>query len=170
MQADEFSKIDPILDDITEIVQDQFESEQLRQALKTIGDIAGKGRVACFKVVVEIFDEKKETALPYLAMGLISDANGEPYTSWDDASLQRYVTKDGIVVVPHDRCPSCWEDWDHKLEDNSCRHCGLSMGDDCKLLLDYDRCPWCGEGTVTAANPICSKCNVLVDTRHVVWG
>jgi hypothetical protein len=81
MQADEFSKIDPILDDITEIIQDQFESDQLRQALKTIGDIVGKGRIACFKVLVEVFDEKKETALPYLAMGLISDANGEPYTS-----------------------------------------------------------------------------------------
>jgi hypothetical protein len=170
MEADKFSQIDPILDDITEIIQDQFESEQLRQALKTIGDIVGKGRIACFKVVVEVFDEKKETALPYLAMGLISDANGEPYTSWDDSSLQRYVTKDGIVVVPHDRCPGCWEPWDEKLVDTSCGHCGLSMGDNCKLLLDYDCCPWCGEGTVTAANPICSKCNALVDTEHVVWG
>ena len=170
MEADKFSQIDPILDDITEIIQDQFESEQLRQAIKTIGDILGKGRIACFKVVVEIFDEKKECAIPYLAMGLISDDSGEPYTSWDDAAPQRYVTNDGIVVVPHDRCPSCWEAWDNKLEDTSCGHCGLSMGDDCKLLLDYDRCPWCDEGTVTAANPICSKCNVLVDTRHVVWG
>ena len=97
MEADKFSQIDPVLDDITEIIQDQFESEQLRQAIKTIGDIVGKGRTACFKVVVEIFDEKKECTIPYLAMGLISDANGEPYTSWDDAALQRYVTKDGIV-------------------------------------------------------------------------
>jgi len=37
------------------------------------------------------------------------------------------------------------------------------MGDDCELLLDYDCCPWCGEGTVTAANPICTKCNAMVD-------
>ena len=170
MEADKFSQIDPILDDITEIIQDQFESEELRQAIQTIGKIVGKGRIACFKVVLEVFDEQKETALPYLAMGLISDANEEPFTSWDDASLQRYVTKDGIVVVPHDRCPSCWEEWDHKLEETSCRHCGLSMGDDCKLLLDYDCCPWCGDGTVTAANPTCSKCDTQVDTRHVVWG
>jgi len=163
MEADKFSQIDPILDDITEIVQDQFESEQLRLAIKTIGDIVGKGRIACFKVVLEVFDEQKECAIPYLAMGLISDDSGEPYASWD-------VIKDGIVVVPHDRCPRCWEAWDNKLEDTSCVHCGLSMGDDCKLLLDYDRCPWCDEGTVTAANPTCSKCNSQVDTRHVVWG
>jgi hypothetical protein len=120
MEADKFSQIDPILDDITEIIQDQFESEELRQAIKTISKIVGKGRIACFKVVLEVFDEQKETALPYLAMGLISDDSGEPYASCDDAALKRYVTNDGIVVVPHDRCPSCWEAWDNKLEDTLC--------------------------------------------------
>jgi len=170
MEADKFSQIDPILDDIAEIIQDQFESEKLRQALKTIGDIVGKGRVASLRIILDVFDERNEAALTYLAMGLSADVSGEPFKTWDDASPQRYVTKDGIVVVPFDRCPSCWEPWDNKLEDTSCGHCGLSMGDDCKLLLDYDCCPWCGEGTVTAADPICTKCNVLVDTRHVVWG
>jgi hypothetical protein len=170
MEADKFAEIDPILDDVAEIVQNQFQSEELRKALKTIGDIVGKGRMASLRITLDVFDEKKECALTYLAMGLSSDINGEPFETWDDASPQRYVTKDGIVYVPFDRCPRCWFDWDKKLEDTSCEHCGLSMGDDCKLLLDDDRCPWCGEGRVTALNPYCSKCNVLVDTKHVVWG
>jgi hypothetical protein len=69
-------------------------------------------------------------------------------------------------VVPHDRCPHCWQVWDFKLHNNStCQHCGLMMGDKCKLLLDTDECPSCNEGKVTVDKPVCDKCGYEVDRQ-----
>ena len=60
--------------------------------------------------------------------------------------------------------------WDFKLQNSTCPHCGITMGDKCKLLLDTDECPWCNEGKVTVAKPRCDKCGHEVDRQKVVWG
>jgi uncharacterized protein (DUF983 family) len=117
-----------------------------------------------------VFDEKRECLLPLLTTGLSAIFGKEPYRTCDDSTLQRYVVEDGIKVVPHDRCPQCWQMWDFKLTNSSCEHCGTTMGDKCKLLLDTDECPWCHEGKVTMAEPRCDECGYEVDRQKVVWG
>jgi len=98
------------------------------------------------------------------------DFGKEPRCIWGDSTPQRYVVEDGIQVVPHDRCPTCWELWDFKLQNPTCSHCGTTLGENCKVLLDTDECPWCQEGKVTVAKPRCEQCGFVVDPRIAVWG
>jgi hypothetical protein len=59
---------------------------------------------------------------------------------------------------------------DFKLTNSTCEHCGITMGETCKLLLDTDECPWRNEGKVTMAKPKCERCGYEVDRQKVVWG
>src|ERR1043165_7754041 len=95
--------------------------------------------------------------------GLSASPGHEPSRTWGDSTPQRYVVEGGIKVVPHDRCPRCWQVGDFKLQNPTCSHCGLTMGEQCKLLLDSDECLRCNEGKVTVAKPRCGKCGHEVD-------
>lgn len=48
--------------------------------------------------------------------------------------------------------------------------CGITMGEQCKSLLDTDESPLCEEGNVTVAKPRCDKCGFVVDRKMVTWG
>src|SRR5271157_3847518 len=102
--------------------------------------------------------------------GISADFGEEPHRISGDSTPQRYVVEEGIQVVPHDRCPRCWEVWDFKFQNPTCSHCGAALGTDCKVLLDKDKCPWCQEGKVTVAEPRCDKCGFVVDPQVTVWG
>ncbi len=57
-----------------------------------------------------------------------------------------------------------------KLNHPSCSGCGATMGQDVKLLLDTDVCPFCEEGKVSLIAPVCDKCGQRIDPGIVVWG
>jgi hypothetical protein len=170
MEPETFNAVDPLLDKIAEVAERQLESQELRGLIAELGKVVGKGRIASVSIVVDVFDEDKECSVPLLTTGLTSFPGHEPSRTWGDSTPQRYVVEDGIKVVPHDRCPQCWQAWDFKLQNSTCPHCGIMMGDKCKLLLDTDECPWCNEGKVTVTKPICDKCGHEVDREKVVWG
>jgi hypothetical protein len=170
VDAETFNAIQPLLDQISEIAEKQLESKELRRLLAEIGKLVGKRKTASVNIVVDVYDEDRECSLPLLTTGLSAFPGHEPSRTWGDSTPQRYIVEGGIAVVPHDRCPKCWEVWDFKLQDSTCPHCGITMGDKCKLLLDTDECPWCNEGKVTVAKPRCDKCGYEVDRQKVVWG
>lgn len=170
MDADTFNVIDPLLDKIAEFADKKLLTEELRGLVAELANLIGNRKVVSVCVVVDVLDEDKETSIPLLTTGLSAFHGKEPFRSWGDSSPQRYVVEDGIKVVPHDRCPNCWHGWDFKLQNTSCPNCGITMGDQCKLLLDTDECPWCNEGKVTVAKPKCDKCGYEVDRQKVVWG
>jgi hypothetical protein len=165
-----FNAIDPLLDRIAEVAEKQLESAELRRLIAELAKLVGEGRTASLNLVVDVFDEDKECPLPLLTTGLSASPGQKPSRTWGDSSPQRYVLESGIQVVPHDRCPQCWQVWDFKLQNSTCPHCGTTMGEGCKLLLDTDECPWCNEGKVAAARPRCDRCGYEVDRRKVVWG
>jgi hypothetical protein len=170
VDADTFDALEPLLDRIADIAEQQFESVELRRLVAELGKLVGKGRLASISIVVDVFDDDRQCSLPLLTTGLSASPDHEPARTWGDSSPQRYVVPGGIKVVPHDRCPHCWQVWDFKLQTSTCSHCGLTMGEQCKLLLDSDECPWCNEGKVTVARPRCSRCGHEVDRQTVVWG
>ena len=170
MNPETFSAIQPLLDKIAEFAEKQLGSEELRRLIAELGNLVGKRKIASVALVVDVCDEDRECSLPLLTTGLSAFSGKEPFRTWGDSTPQRYVVEDGIKVVPHDRCPQCWQEWDFKLQNPSCKHCGITLGDKCKLLLDTDECPWCNEGKVTVARPRCDKCGYEVDRQKVVWG
>lgn len=165
-----FDAIQPLLDKINDLVEKQLHSDELRCLVAELGNLMGKGRIVSVSIIVDVFDEDRECSLPLLNTGLSVLPGKEPFRIWGDSTPQRYVVEDGIKVVPHDRCPQCWQGWDFKWQNLSCPHCGITMGDNCKLLLDTDECPWCNEGKVTLAQSRCDKCGFEVDPKKVVWG
>ena len=170
MAPDTFEAMQPLLDKIDEIVGSQLEHKELQSLLTKLAGLVGDRKSVSLNIVVDVFDEDRECALPLLTTGLTAFPGKEAHRIWGDSSPQRYVVEDGIQVVPHDRCPQCWQAWDFKLQNPTCPHCGIMMGDKCKLLLDTDQCPWCNEGKVTMAKPRCNKCEYVADPNSVVWG
>lgn len=169
MNPETFDAVQPLLDQIAELADKQLDSEEFRRLMAEFGKLVGKGKIASVNIVVDVFDEDRECSLPLLTTGLSAFPDKEPFRIWGDSSPQRYVVEGGIKVVPHDRCPQCWQGWDFKLQNSSCPYYGITMGDQCKLLLDTAECPWCNEGKVTVAKPRCDKCGHEVDRQKVVW-
>lgn len=165
-----FNELEPLLDEFADLAEKHFGSADIHDLLTRFTNILGKGKIVSVSMTVEVSEEEGQRSLPLLTTGLSAFSGQSPFRTWGDSTPQRYVIEKGIQIVPHDRCPKCWEVWDFKMRDQTCPHCGLTMGDDCKLLLDTDECPWCQEGRVTVTSPRCDKCGYEVDRNMVVWG
>lgn len=165
-----FDSLDPVLDKLAEVADRQLGAPDLKHLLVELSTALGKGYAVSINLTVEVFDQEQVRLLPLLNTGLATSEHREPYRTWGDSSPERYVVDEGIQVVPHDRCPRCWEKWDFKFLHPSCPHCGTTLGENCKVLQDTDQCPYCQEGKVTLSNPLCDKCGFAVDPNTVIWG
>jgi hypothetical protein len=168
-----FDLADPLVDTIADLVDSALVSDQLadlRIALDELSKAIGPRYSASLNVTVEVFDREREQGMPLLNTGLSTTDEGPPFRTWGDSSPQRYLASGEIQVVPHDRCPKCWQIWDFKFEHRTCEHCGTTLGQDCKVLLDSDVCPHCEKGNVSMTKPACDKCGYKVDLNLVTWG
>jgi hypothetical protein len=107
-----FAAADPIVDKIADAVDAALLSEQLselRHLLEELGNALGQRYSAELSVSVQIFDREGKRAIPLLNTGLSTTDDGPPYRTWGDSTPQRYLVGNEIQVVPHDRCPRCWE-------------------------------------------------------------
>ena len=170
MDPDTFNQVEPLLDKIAEVAEKQLAGSELQRLLSELSKVVGEGKSVNITFHVDVFDDKRERALPLLNTGLSAFPGKEPFRTWGDSTLQRYVVQDGIQVVPHDRCPVCWGEWDFKFKHPSCKSCGATLGKECKVLLDTDECPYCQEGKVTMTKPRCKQCGFQVDPKTAVWG
>jgi hypothetical protein len=173
MDQTTFQAAEPLLDEIAEIVDHTLNTEELaplHRALTRLANAIGDRYSIALDVNVQVFDRNSERTLPLLSTGLSASADQEPYRTWGDSSPQRYIVNGQIQVVPHDRCPRCWEVWDFKFNSRSCSHCGLALGEHCKVLLDNDVCPHCEKGKVSLSSPTCDRCGYKVDLGVVTWG
>ena len=173
MDKDTFEAANPVVDEIAAAVTELLESpatERLRNLFVQLAKALGSRYAASLAVNVEVFDREKERCVPLLQTGMSGFDGDRVYQVWGDSSPQRYIVNGDMQVVPHDRCPNCWELWDFKFKHQSCRHCGVTLGTDVKLLLDTDVCPWCEDGKVSMSQPTCDKCGHTVDPETVVWG
>lgn len=173
MDPEIFEAADPLVEKIADLVDSALVSDQLAnlgQILDEIGKVVGPRYSANLTVIVDLFDREREKAIPLLNTGLSTSDNKPPYRTWGDSTPQRYLLNGEIQVVPHDYCPKCLEIWDFKFEHRTCEHCGTSLGQSCKILLDSDVCPHCEAGTVSMTNPVCDNCGYQVDLSLVAWG
>lgn len=170
MDPDSFNEADPHLDALAELADKHLADPEFHRLLAALSNAVGERYGVGINLTVEVFDDKAYRSLPLLHTGLCKYFGKEPYRTTGDSTPQRYVVKDGIQVVPHDRCPVCWKDWDFKWKNPSCSHCGTTLGENCKILLDSDLCPFCEEGKVSMAQPRCVKCGHEIDPKTVVWG
>lgn len=173
MDQSAFEAAEPILDELAEIVDHTLTSDQqleLRRALAKLSNALGDRYSLSLSVVVEVFDREHGRTLSLLNTGFATSEGGEPYQTWADCSLQRYIIDGEIQVVPHDRCPKCWDTWAFKFENRGCPHCDATLGGNCKILLDSDVCPHCEKGKVSMAEPTCEQCGFEADPSIVVWG
>jgi predicted amidophosphoribosyltransferase len=117
-----------------------------------------------------VFDTEREKEITLLSTGYACFPGEPPFEMSGDSTAQRYVVDGEMCQCPHDYCPKCWGDWDFKFKFPECPECGAKLGEDVKLLLDTDVCPYCEEGKVTMNQPVCSECGYELDPTKVVWG
>ena len=173
MDQSTFQDADPVIDEISELVDQSLTSDhlaELRKALVKLSEVLGSRYPVGLNVTLDVFDQEQERTMPLLNTGLSCSDAKEPYRTWGDSTLQRYIVDGQIQVVPHDRCPKCWDAWDFKLMHKNCPHCGAMLGENCKLLLDTDVCPHCENGKISMAKPKCDQCGFEVDPKLVTWG
>ena len=173
MDRSTFESADPILDEMGAMLDELLDSDRfaaLRLALARLSEAVGPRYSVNLNVSVDVFDAERSNALPLLTLGLSTSQGKSPYKIYGDSTPQKYVVDGEIQVVPHDRCPHCYGVWDFKLNHPSCSECGATMGQEVKLLLDTDVCPFCEEGKVSMTAPTCAKCGHRIDPSVVVWG
>ena len=173
MDTKTFEIANPIVDEIADAASVLFKDAALRDICKLLTKLKqalGSRYGIGLSLVVDVFDEEEDRCMPLLQTGLSGFGNEAPYQTWGDSTPQRYIADGEMLVVPHDRCPRCWEDWDFKFKHPTCASCGATLGVDVKVLLDSDVCPSCEEGKVSMSNPVCTKCGYHVDTKLVDWG
>lgn len=144
--------------------------QELRKTLEALSHELGDRYSVELSCVIEVCDEERERAIPLLDTGLTMACGCRPYRTRNDCTPHRYIVDGSIQVVPHDRCPACWGEWDFKWEHRQCPQCGVRLGVNCKVLLDSDVCPHCEHGKVTSTNPQCGKCGFVVDPSLATWG
>jgi len=173
MDKASFEAADPIMDQIAEMVDRVLDSSQfegIRRVLTQLSEAIGHTSSVNLNVNIEVFDPRRPHALPLLTSGFSTSAGQFPYRTWGDSTPQKYVVNGQMQVTPHDRCPRCYGTWDFKFKNRSCPGCGATLGQDVKVLLDTDVCPFCEEGRVSISAPVCDKCGFRVEPSDVVWG
>ena len=172
MDKSTFEAADPFIDELADLSDEMLTSNELarmREALTQLGKTLGERYSVSLSVIVDVYDRDEERNLPLLNRGLSTSEGGEPYRTFGDSSPERYIVDGETQIVPHDRCPKCWNAWDLKWEHHSCPHCDAVLGWNCKILLDTDRCPNCDGSTVSMSKPVCDKCGFQIDPTLVVW-
>jgi hypothetical protein len=149
--------------------------EAVRSSLAKVGDALGRRYDVSLRCGLDLNDLEKDQGLHLDSTGL-SHEGGDTKTpgkfrrTWDGFSLQRYVLNGEIHVVPHFFCPNCWETWGFKELGHPCPGCGITLGKECKILVDSDICPHCEEGEISMNDPCCDLCGFQTDPKTVVWG
>ena len=117
MNKTTFETADPIADKIADAVTELLESQtqKLRTLLTQLNKAIGDRYAVSLDVSVGVFDHEKERSLPLLQTGLSGFEGEKPYQTWADSTPQRYIVSGEMLVVPHDRCPKCWDIWDFKF-------------------------------------------------------
>ena len=173
MKQSEFTALDKLADEVDEKAEEWLQSEalsELRAALEKAAASLPEGYQVTLDIKLNVFDEQRERTIELLSHGLCFSLGIQAFEASGTSSPHRYVVDGELCELPHDYCPHCWAEWVMKLERPTCPTCGYEMGNQVKLLLDNDLCPFCEDGEITLVNPQCQKCDYEVNPEFIAWG
>jgi hypothetical protein len=84
-----FPSVEPLLDKISEIADQQLGEPEIQRVLSEFGKILGKRSTVSINLTVDVFDQEHERSLPLLNTGLVASEGGEPYRTRGDSSPPR---------------------------------------------------------------------------------
>jgi len=173
MKQSEFTALDKLVDEADEKAEEWLQSEalsELRAALEKAVALFPDEYQVSLDVKLNVFDGQRERSIELLSHGLCFSPGIQTFEASGTSSPHRYIVDGELCELPHEYCPHCWADWVMKLERPVCPSCGYEMGNQVKLLLDNDLCPFCEDGEITLANPQCQKCGYEVNPAFIAWG
>jgi len=118
MDAEVAAKIEPILDEIADTLEELLSHDvasRLRSSLEQLMAEHETPYSVLLDCRLEVGMENSGDfkSIPLIQSGLSVGPKG-CCVCWGDSTPHRYVADGKISVVPHDRCPRCWELWDNK--------------------------------------------------------
>ena len=175
-----WKQLEPLAHEMDEGVErflSSSDADVLKQIVRKAAAILPEGCSVSLDITLNVFDSERGNVLPLSDTSLAGSGNDEPFMTYGDCTPCRYLVDGEIAEVPHGRCPNCWAGWNFKIgtpdseaEMSACLCCGYELGEQIKLMLDADRCPYCEKGTLSMANPACNRCGLAIDPRIVAWG
>jgi ribosomal protein L32 len=172
MKQSEFRQLEPIVDDIQDIIDEMINTGHFTEIQKLLTEAIAElpdSYSLSLNIDFSVFDNEREKEIKLLQTGLTT-SEGEPYQHSADTTPLKYMVDGEMCIVPEEFCPNCWGEWQFKFKHTTCQECGYELGKQVKYLLDDDTCPYCLEGEVTINNPVCEHCGEKVDPQKVVWG
>lgn len=169
MNMSSYGKLGLSLKGLEFSVEDYLTSDAVRNLVEEVGGSTPNIGVEV-QVTIRLTENTSDRELDVFDMYL-SKSPGEE-TALDNIGFNvwlRYMVADRIVAVPAMKCPGCWGGA-RVVDGEPCTGCGLTLGRDCRVILDADSCPVCFNGVLSQEQPTCSSCGHTPDPAGVVWG
>lgn len=113
-------------------------------------------------------EREREVIIAETSRAYLSD--GDKYDFNQSDAAVRYLCDGEIRVFQHNSCPHCWGLWEDKHHNPVCPDCGYELGNQVKILVDDNVCPYCLDGRVTRQEPRCDACGEQIEERFISWG
>lgn len=133
--------------------------QQLERALRELGRTVAPHYAARMVLTITLVDAVKAQVLPVPIAIYQTDGNRAPKDVTEDTVPQRFLLGEDDLTVPRGVCPQCWSPWSGIKDGTSCDHCGLTLGEDCRVVITGNTCPACGEGSIGVDQPQCPNCD-----------
>jgi hypothetical protein len=174
MDSNGFESVELAIDRIDAVVRgmidrDSPEMRAIRDSIAELSRKLGSEQYASISLRLTISDRIQARVLPIDILTFTSDRGEEAYDATEECSPQQYRVQEVECVVPHDRCPRCWEGWTHKFQNTECPNCRLRLGTDCTVIVKDDQCPQCEDGIISTDTPVCGECGFALDPEYVEW-
>lgn len=173
MEKQTFLDANKQMHNVTDILEELMEGDafaSIRNALEQLSSRMESRFQVSLSTHAIVADKQDCKSLTLLRMELATSDGDPAAVRWDYAEPQGYIADGEMVLVPSDKCPRCWDNWDIKFFGRPCPTCKARMGVHVKALLDTNVCPICQEAIVMPNDICCNKCEFEIDPNFVTWG
>lgn len=132
--------------------------QQLECAFRELGRAVAPHYAARIVLTITLIDAVKTQVLPIPIAIYQTDGNLTPKDVTEDTVPQRFLLGEDDLTVPRGVCPQCWSAWSGVKDGTACGDCGLTLGEDCRVVITANTCPVCDDGAVGVDQPECPNC------------
>lgn len=164
-------------DDLAALVEERFQQliEQgafadLEEKLLELAKTGSEDQAVTLSLQFKLSDSEREREVIVAETSRAYLSDGDKYDFNHGDAAVRYICDGQIKVFQQSSCPHCWGDWEDKLKNPTCPDCGYELGNQVKILVDDNACPYCLAGKVTPQQTRCDACGEQVEERFVSWG
>lgn len=149
MSPNEFESAVELLDEMLQQLYRRYGGNRrrlLRDQLGRLKQLCGERQMPFVRVELGVLDRDRQKAMQIGRVDVTYCDDGELFGTGGETDTRSYVLDDQLVCVPDGQCPACLGVWLLRPRmSEPCPECGIRFGDDFKIVIAGNRCPFCEE-------------------------